>query len=202
MTTREITKPARAEFSQMVTLLTDAFWRTPLFTGFLFRGRKPLARTFMAMLLRYGLRAGRVFALEDGGAIVACATWSTPTTPAMVPGTYLRLGLWPHMLWIGLRSPAALNRIAELFAMLEAFAPDEPCATLEFLASARKGAGEQVARESMAAFAGQTLYVESIVAKNDHAFYRRLGFVPFARTDFHGTDYAFMLIRPTDGCAA
>ena len=202
MTTREITKPSAAEAQQMITLLTDAFWRTPLFTGFLFRGRKPLARTFMAMLLRYGLKAGRVFALDGEGGIVACATWSTPASPAMNLATYLKLCLWPHMMWIGLRSPAALVRIGELFRMLETFAPDEPCATLEFLASGQKGAGERVARECMAAFEGQTLYVESIVHKNDHAFYRRLGFVPFARTDFHGTDYAFMLIRPTGGRAA
>ena len=202
MTTREIIKPDAAEFHRMVALLTDAFWRTLLFEGYLFRGRKPLARTFMAMLLRYGLKAGRVFALDGENGIAACATWSTPASPAMNLATYLKLGLWPHMLWIGLRSPSALARIAELFRMLETFAPDEPCATLEFLASGLKGAGEQVARESMAAFAGQTLYVESIVHKDDHAFYRRLGFVPFARTDFHGTDYAFMLIRPTDGRAA
>lgn len=202
MHTREIPKPSKAEFAQMVTILTDAFWRTPMFADFLFRGRKALARTFMAMLLRYGVKAGRVFAVDGADGIAACATWSTPASPEMGLATYLRLGLWPHMLWIGLRSPAALPRIGELFRMLEHFAPDMPCATLEFLASREKGAGAQVARESMAAFAGQTLYVESIVSKDDHAFYRRLGFVPFARTDFHGTDYAFMLIRPMDGRAA
>jgi hypothetical protein len=31
MTTREIIKPDAAEFHRMVALLTDAFWRTPLF---------------------------------------------------------------------------------------------------------------------------------------------------------------------------
>jgi hypothetical protein len=202
MTVREITKPVAGEFDVLVTLLTDAFWRTPMFSGYLFRGRKPLARTFMAMLLRYGLKAGRVFAADGEGGIVACATWATPASPEMTLQTYLRLGLWPYIAWIGLRSPAALARCHELFHMLEAHAPETPCATLEFLASRQKGAGERVARESMAAFAGQTLYVESIVSKDDHAFYRRLGFVPFARTDFHGTDYAFMLIRPSDGRAA
>lgn len=196
---REIARPTRREFGAMVTLLTDSFWRTPMFTDYLFRGRKAQARTFMAMLLRYGLRAGRVFAAEETGAIVACATWSTPASPPMGLATYLRLGLWPHMLFIGLRSPSALGRIRELFVMLEHFAPEEPCATLEFLASAQKGAGALVARESMKAFPGQTLYVESIVHKNDHAFYRQFGFVPFARTDFHGTDYAFMLARPGAG---
>ena len=195
MPVREITNPTKAESKRLVELLTDAFWRTPMFTGYLFGGRKPLARTFMAMLLRYGFVAGRVFAADGQGGIVACATWSKADSPEMSLPTYLRLGLWPYLLWIGLRSPTALRRCLELFDMLEDYAPHEPCATLEFLASSQKGAGELVARESMAAFAGQTLYVESIVAKNDHAFYKKLGFVPFARTDFHGTDYAFMLAR-------
>lgn len=199
MQVREIARPTRREFRAMVSLLTDAFWRTPMFTGYLFAGRKGQARVFMAMLLRYGLRAGRVFAAEESGVLVACATWSTPASPAMGLGTYLRLGLWPYMLCIWLRGPAALPRIRELFAMLERFAPEQPCFTLEFLASGLRGAGALAARESMKAFAGQTLYVESIVHKDDHAFYRQLGFTPFARTDFHGTDYAFMLARPGAG---
>lgn len=202
MQVREVTRPTRREFQAMVTVLTDSFWRTPLFADYLFPGRKAQARAFMAMLLRYGLRAGRVFIAEQNEAVAACATWSTPASPRMGLAAYLRLGLWPSMLWIGLMGPAALGRIRELFAMLERFAPEEPCATLEFLSSAQKGAGALVARESMKAFAGQTLYVESIVPKNDHAFYRQFGFVPFARTDFHGTDYAFMLARPGEGAPA
>ena len=195
MTVREIIRPDARTFARLSTLLTDAFWKTPLFTDFLFRGRKPLARTFLEALLQYGLRAGRTFVAEDGErGIVACALWSGPDAPEFNLKTWLRLGIWPRMASIALRSPAAMGRILELFVMLDRYAPEEPCATLEFLASEEKGAGAAVVLGSLSAFAGWPLYVESIVSKNDHAYYKQFGFVPFARTDFHGTDYAFMRI--------
>lgn len=196
MTVREIIRPDARTFERLTTLLTDAFWKTPLFSDFLFPGRKPLARTFLAALLQYGLRAGRTFAAEDGDrGIVACALWSRPDAPEFTLKTWLKLGIWPRMFSIALRSPAAMGRIRELFAMLDRYAPEEPCATLEFLASAEKGAGAAVVLGSLSTFAGWPLYVESIVSKNDHAYYRQFGFVPFARVDFHGTDYAFMRIE-------
>ena len=99
------------------------------------------------------------------------------------------------MLLIAVCSPNAMARIGELFRMLERVAPETACVTLEFLASAKKGAGARVVWDSMPVFAPSTLYVESIVSQNDHAFYKQFGFEPFAKTDFHGTDYAFML-RP------
>ena len=195
MTVREIIRPDASTFARLSTLLTDAFWKTPLFTDFLFRGRKPLARTFLEALLQYGLRAGRTFVAEDGErGIVACALWSGPDAPEFNLKTWLRLGIWPRMASIALRSPAAMGRILELFVMLDRYAPEEPCATLEFLASEEKGAGAAVVLGSLSAFAGWPLYVESIVSKNDHAYYKQFGFVPFAQTDFHGTDYAFMRI--------
>lgn len=196
MTVREIINPDARTFKRLTSLLTESFWKTPLFSEFLFPGRKPLARTFLAALLQYGLRAGRTFAAEDGErGIVACALWSNPDAPEFNLKTWLKLGIWPRMLSIALRSPAAMGRIGELFAMLDRYAPEEPCATLEFLASAEKGAGAAVVLGSLSAYAGWPLYVESIVSKNDHAYYKQFGFVPFARTDFHGTDYAFMRIE-------
>ena len=196
MVVREIKNPSPKEFEEITRILTDAFWRTPLFTDFLFRGRKPLARSFMAALARYGFSVGRMFVTEDAQGIAACALWSLPDSPPLNLRTYLKTGMWPLMLWIALRSPLAMRRINELLQMLERYAPEGPCATLEFLASARQGAGAAAVWQSMEAFAGQTLYVESIVGKNDHAFYRQFGFEPFARVDFHGTDYAFMLAQP------
>ena len=53
MTVREIIRPDARTFERLTTLLTDAFWKTPLFSEFLFPGRKPLARTFLAALLQY-----------------------------------------------------------------------------------------------------------------------------------------------------
>ena len=59
----------------------------------------------------------------------------------------------------------------------------------------QKGAGAALVRECIPHFEEYPLYVESIVSKNDHAFYRQFGFEPYARADFHGTDYAFALIH-------
>lgn len=197
MEIREIKHPDAKTFDRITEILTNSFWSTPLFFDYLFRGRRSLAKTFMEALLLYGLRAGRTFVAEDGDrGVVACAVWSGPDAPEFGLKSYIPLGLWPKMLSLALRSPAAMGRINELFRVLESFAPEDPCATLEFLASAEKGAGAAVVRGSMASFAGWPLYVESIVSKNDHAYYRQFGFVPFARTDFHGTDYAFMRIDP------
>ena len=197
MEIREITRPDAKTFDRIAEILTDSFWRTPLFSDYLFRGRRALAKTFLEALLVFSLRAGRVYVAEDGErGMAACALWSLPDAPEMNLKTYLSLGMWPRMLSLAVRSPAAMRRIGELFRMLERFAPEEPCATLEFLASAEKGAGAAVVLGSMSAFAGWPLYVESIVSKNDHAYYRQFGFEPFARADFHGTDYAFMRIDP------
>jgi hypothetical protein len=195
MVFEEIVNPTPQEFSQALTVLTDAFWPTPLFSQYLFPRRKALTRMFLETQFIFSLKAGRVFAAKDEyGSIVACALWSIPNTPDFSFQTALRLGLGWKTAWLTLRAPLAARRIAELFHLLDRYAPDRPFVTLEFLASARKGAGAELVRRSMAAFPGQTLYVESIVSKNDHAFYRQFGFEPFARVDFHGTDYVFMLL--------
>ena len=195
MEVKELTNPSKAEITRMTDILTDAFWKTPLFRQYLFRGHRAQARAFLNALLWYSLKAGRTFVAEaEGEGIVACALWSNPDAPEFNLKTWLKLGIWPHMLSIALRSPSAMGRIGELFAMLDRYAPEEPCATLEFLASAEKGAGAAVVLGSLSAYAGWPLYVESIVSKNDHAYYKQFGFVPFAQTDFHGTDYAFMRI--------
>jgi len=202
MEIRELLHPGAKEYTDTAAVLAGSFRRAPLFTGFLFRGRRAPAETFLSAMLDYALQTGRVFVAEERGAIVACALWTTPDSPELTVRTVFRLGLWPRFLRLFLQSPAAVLRIAELFHMLETFAPETPCATLEFLASARKGAGAAVLRRSMETFRGVPLYVESIVSKNDHAYYRGFGFTPFARTDFHGTDYAFLLLAPKAGPSA
>ena len=194
MRTRELNHPTAAQRKRVSQILTVAFWRTAMFSGYLFRGQKSLAKWFLHALLRYSLKAGRVFVTEDDAeGIIACALWSLPDSPEMGLATYLRTGMWPWMLGIAVANPRAMGRIGELFRMLEKFAPEPPCVTLEFLASVKKGAGAQAVWDSMPAFAPSPLYVESIVSHHDHAFYKQFGFEPFARTDFHGTDYAFML---------
>ncbi|MCE5344096.1 MAG: hypothetical protein LLF96_11025 [Eubacteriales bacterium] len=197
MEIRTLTRPTRAEQTQTVAVLTESFWRTPLFHGFLFRGRKQPARTFLALLLRYALKAGRVYVAEEPGrGIVACALWTTPDTPELNIRNIFLLGLWPWAVLLALQSPVATLRICELFSVLNTFVPDMPCATLEYLASAEKGAGAALVRRGLKEFAGIPAYVESIVSKNDHAYYRQFGFKPFARKDFHDTDYALMLLSP------
>ena len=197
MVIQELTHPTPAEYQRICTILTDAFWKTPFFYQYLFRGRKSLAKTFLETQLLFAVKAGRVFVASDRqDGIVACALWSLPTSPDFNLKTVLRLGLAPKMLEIALRSPAAAFRIRQLFAMLERYAPETSCACLEFLCSVRPGVGSALLKECMKAFPGLPLYVESIVSTNDHAYYQQFGFVPFARTDFHGTDYAFMLTAP------
>jgi hypothetical protein len=197
MEIRTLTRPSRAEFRQAVAVLTDAFWQTPLFSDFLFRGRMGPARTFLRLLLRFELRTGRVYAaVEPGAGVVACALWSHPDSPEFGLRSLLRLGLLPLALLLFVQSPAAVKRIGELFRMLDRFAPETPCVTLEFLSSRQKGAGAALMNRGIADYRGQTLYVESIVSKDEHAYYRRFGFQPFARTVFHGTDYAFLLLKP------
>ncbi len=196
MDVRPLVSPTASQRNNLTSLLTHAFWQTPLFSTFLFPGRPKLARLFLRTMLDYALKAGRVFvATQADGGIAACALWSTPESPELTLGAMLRLGLLPRMAWLALRSPAAAHRVNELFTMLNRYGPDFPCATLEFLASSQKGAGAAVLTQSMTAFDGLPLYVESIVSKNDHAFYRRFGFTPFAYTDFHGTNYAFLLLN-------
>lgn len=200
MVIREIRRPSRGQQAQMLAVLTDGFWRTPLFHRYLFPGQRKLAGLFLRALLRYGLRVGRCFvAEEEASGIVACALWSLPESPAFTLPTLLRLGAWPPMLAIAVRNPAAVRRIREFLRMLETFAPGFPCTTLEYLASVQKGAGKRLLRESMAVFGDATLHLESIVSREDHSFYRQFGFEPFARTQFHGTDYAFMLRMASDG---
>jgi hypothetical protein len=194
MEIRTLTHPTRKERAQIIAVLTDSFWRTPLFTGFLFRGHRRPARAFLTLLLHYSLKTGRVYVAEEPGhGIVACALWSLPGAPELNLTTLLRLRLWPWGALIAVQNPAAVPRICEMFTMLNEYAPETPCAALEFLASNRKGAGAALVRHGLADFADMLAYVESIVSKNDHAYYRQFGFTPFARTDFHGTDYAFML---------
>lgn len=196
MDVRPLVSPTASQRSEITSLLTHAFWQTPLFASFLFPGRPKLAKLFLRTMLDYAQKAGRVFiATQTDGSIAACALWSTPNSPELTLGAMLRLGLFPRMAFLALCSPAAACRVNELFAMLNRYGPDFPCATLEFLASAQKGAGAEVLTQSMKAFDGLPLYVESIVSKNDHAFYRRFGFSPFAYTDFHGTNYAFLLLN-------
>ncbi len=203
MEIRELKRPSPKEFAETAAVLTRSFWRTPMFNGYLFRARRRPAEVFLAVMLRYALRAGRVFVAEEPGrGVVACALWSAPDAPELDFRNAVRLGLWPGFLRLFLLSPGAFRRVGELFAVLETYAPETPCATLEFLASSEKGAGAAVLKRSMEAFAGQTLYVESIVSKNDHAYYRGFGFVPFARADFHGTDYAFLLMPPSGAPSA
>lgn len=196
MEVKELTNPSKAEITRMTDILTDAFWKTPMFRQYLFRGHRAQARAFLNALLWYSLKAGRTFVAEaEGEGIVACALWSLPDAPVMGIKTYLKTRMWPGMLSIALRSPAAMARINELFSFLEIYAPEIPCTALEFLASARKGAGAELLGSCIERFKGQTLYVESIVSKNDHAFYRQFGFEIFERANFHGTDYAFALIH-------
>ncbi|NLI19935.1 MAG: hypothetical protein GX418_00070 [Clostridiales bacterium] len=202
MEMKELARPTARQRADVIALLTDSFWRTPLFQSYLFAGRKALARSFLAALLRYGMRAGRVFVMEDSGKPVACALWSGPDSPEMSLQTYLTTGMWPQMLSIALRSPAAMRRVAELFRFLEGYVPGFPCHTLEFLASTQKGAGAALVRACLPRFRDLPLYVESIVSKNDHAFYRQFGFKPFAKAEFHGTDYAFALLDEAEAAQA
>lgn len=196
MDVKELTLPSAMELTRMADILNDSFWRIPLLHDFLFRGRKPLARTFIEALLIYTQKTGRIFVAIDGEkGIVACSLWSLPDSPELGLKTYFATGMWLKMLSIALRSPASMARINELFRFLEIFAPEFACNTLEFLASAEKGAGAALVRGCIPHLKGYPLYVESIVSKNDHAFYRQFGFEIFERADFHGTDYAFALIR-------
>ena len=195
MNVKELEHPSAEQIVRMTNILTDAFWKTPLFYDYLFAGRKSLGQAFLHALVNYGIKAGRVFVAEnEQGDIVACALWSEPTSPELGLGTYLQTGMWPQMLRIALQSPRAMRRINEMVKMLEHFAPETSCTTLEFLASTQKGAGAALVWGSIPYFSHRPLYVESIVHKNNHAFYRQFGFEPYAKTDFHGTDYAFMLI--------
>lgn len=196
MEIQELQQPTRAELSAMNHILMDAFWPQSMFSTYLFPGHPALCKTFLAAMVQISVHAGRIFVAREEGRMVACALWSNPQAPEMNWPNYIRLGMGWRMLSIGLRSPRSMRRISELFAVLERFAPETACAVLEFLASARKGAGAAILRESMAAYPGVPLYLESIVSKNDHAYYRQFGFEPYARTDFHGTDYAFMLRQP------
>jgi|GEM_PF-3006833 len=200
MEIRELTLPTKQEMDALVGVLQASFWRTPLFREYLFHGREALSRTFLKALTVYSLRAGRVFAGVRNGRIVAVSLWSLPGSPAMGLKGYLKTGMAWGMLSIVLRSPRAMRRIAELFRFLEIYAPEFPCNSLEFLASAERGAGAELLRGCLPSFTDYPRYVESIVSKNDHAYYRQFGFEPFARADFHGTDYAFALLR--EGCAA
>jgi hypothetical protein len=196
MEIRELNHPSAREFAETAAVLIRSFRRVPLFAGYLFPGNDAAAETFLRGMLRYALRAGRVFVAEEAGrGVVACALWTTPNSPELTAGGILRLGLWPDCLKLALRSPRALRRVGELFAMLRAREPEFPCMALDFLASAEKGAGAAVLRRGLEVFADFPQYVESIVSGNDHAYYRQFGFAPIARADFHGTDYAFLL-RP------
>jgi len=196
MDVKELTHPSPAELAKVTDILSDSFWSTPLFHDFLFRGRVALSRTFIEALVIYTQKTGRIFVATDGGkGIVACSLWSLPDSPELGLKTYFTTGMLPKMLSIALHSPAAMARIAELFRFLEIYAPEFACNTLEFLASAEKGAGAALVRGCIPYFTGYPLYVESIVSKNDHTFYRQFGFEIFERADFHGTDYAFALIR-------
>lgn len=195
MIVREFSHPTKTEFEKIVQVLQTAFWRTPLFQDYLFQGHEALSHKFIRALTHYSIRAGRVFVGEEEQSLVAVALWSLPGSPAMGLKGYLQTGMAPQMLTIALRSPVAMGRIRELFRFLEIHAPEFPCNTLEFLASVKKGAGAELLRACLPRLSGYPLYVESIVSKNDHAFYRQFGFEPYAREDFHGTDYAFALIR-------
>ena len=198
MIVKELAHPSTVQIARMTDILTDAFWKTPLFYDYLFAGRKSLAKAFLLALVHYGINAGRVFvAQNEQGDILACAVWSEPTSPELGFATYLQTGMWPQMLHIALQSPRAMQRINEMVKMLEHFAPETPCTTLEFLASTQKGAGAALVWGCIPYFTHRPLYVESIVHKNDHAFYRQFGFEPYAKTDFYGTDYAFMLMPDT-----
>ena len=195
MIVRELSHPTKAEFEKIVQVLQASFWRTPLFREYLFQGREAISRTFIKALTHYSVRSGRVFIAEEGQNFVAVALWSLPGSPAMGLKGYLETGMAPQMLSIALQSPAAMGRIRALFRFLEIHAPEFPCNTLEFLASVKKGAGAELLRACLPRLSGFPLYVESIVSKNDHAFYRQFGFEPYAREVFHGTEYAFALIR-------
>ncbi|HPR78129.1 MAG TPA: hypothetical protein PLR69_05975, partial [Candidatus Limiplasma sp.] len=147
MVIRELTHPTPEEYRQTVQVLTDTFWKTPFFTQYMFRGRKPLAQAFLETQLVYALKVGRVFVASDEKAgIIACALWSLPTSPDFNLKTIFRLGLGGKMAGIALRSPAATLRMRELFAMLERYAPETPCACLEFLSSVRPGVGSALLR--------------------------------------------------------
>ena len=69
MEIREITRPDAKTFDRIAEILTDSFWRTPLFSDYLFRGRRALAKTFLEALLVFSLRAGRVYVEQDGDTI-------------------------------------------------------------------------------------------------------------------------------------
>jgi hypothetical protein len=194
MDIRRVTGMTPAEEEQTLTVLADSFLRTPLFRTYLFHGRRAPARTFLLLLLRFTLKTGRTYVgVDPNRGVVACALWSTPESPEMKLHCLFRLGLWPLALRMALQSPASVPRVFEMFKMLDRYAPEEPYATLEFLASGEKGVGAALVRRGIADFMDTPLYVESIVSKNDHAYYRQFGFQLFARTDFHGTDYAFLL---------
>lgn len=197
MEIQELKQPTRAELSSITQILMDAFWPQPMFSDYLFVGHPALCKAFLAAVQQISVHAGHIFVAREEGNIIACALWSDPDEPEMNWRSYFRLGMGWRMLYIALRSPRSMRRISELFEMLERNAPETSYATLEFLASARKGAGAALLRTSMAAYPGVPLYLESIVSKNDHAYYRQFGFEPFARTNFHGTDYAFMLRQPS-----
>jgi len=147
MDVKELTHPSPAELAKVTDILSDSFWSTPLFHDFLFRGRVALSRTFIEALVIYTQKTGRIFVATDGGkGIVACSLWSLPDSPELGLKTYFTTGMLPKMLSIALHSPAAMARIAELFRFLEIYAPEFACNTLEFLASAEKGAGAALVR--------------------------------------------------------
>lgn len=182
---------------EMNDVLTSTFLQNPMFGEYIFeRDRRGLS-SLMHLCLLYYSRYGIIYSLRDSDdKIVALSLWNEP---GGVPLDIIKLmthGFFFATAKCGLT--IGYNKIQKLLNVIkvnEKHHIKEPHYYMFIIASIRKGCGRMLFNNCLDQFKGHTLFWESSVSKDNHAYYKSFGAEMIGEEIIHEYSNAFFIFN-------
>lgn len=183
------------QVSEIADILTDAFLNNPVIGGYFFDYNRKKVAVFMQVCTEYYARFGSVYTcVNSENRLVAVSLWTEPGSRPIGLWNVLKGGMLFSFLkvlsQVGLKS---LYHILQYQRLADLHHPQEPHCYLFMLASIEKGAGRTLLQHNMEEYKGETLYWESSVGKDNHAYYKSFGAEMFHEERWNGTSTGFFM---------
>ncbi|MEG2277726.1 MAG: hypothetical protein RSC80_07850 [Odoribacter sp.] len=182
---------------EMNDLLTDTFLRNPIFGDNIFGGDRGKMSLMMHLCLLYYSRYGIIYSLRDcNNRIVALSLWDEPGATPLDFGALLTHGFFfvtiKNTLGIGLKR---MKKLLNIMNINEQHHIKEPHYYMFMLGSIKKGCGRILFNDCLERFKGHTLFWDSSVAKDNHAYYKSFGAEMIGEEIIDGYSNAYFVLK-------
>lgn len=178
-------------------LFSNSFQRNEFVYSYLLGENPKILRNYMKSVVSFHNHFADYYALvRDSGEWVAAVIYLPVGCEAMGPASAIRRGKPLAALSFFVMQPLKYTKRIIRFSTLESKRwYKEPSITLEALGSIEKGCGIALINETIQAYSGQNIALNSSVFKNNHSYYCQFGFEVYAEICLDEYKTAMMVKR-------